>query len=289
MVAEDLVPSPSEPSSAIRWLRRSLFVAVLVLFGPICQFLIYVGLPIRVSYYEEGGLLVGIWISTRARSVPWMALVYLPAFVFGVVATSNVRGFIRIGSLPDPITNLNLFLASLALVREPLANAMLLVPLLYLDKVTVYERTHERQTTGRLSILGLMLFTGLVALALSWDSLVHSMFASNTADASFWTRSGVFLSSLILRCSIMMAVTVLIWGQCRSWPFAWASFALAIVINWAVWLILVLVTNRFSPPETLSHSRVFMSVLEKLGLVLVALVIARLMGVRFQRWTAKDT
>lgn len=87
---------------------------------------------------------------------------------------------------------------------------------------------------------------------------------------------------------MMMAVTVLIWGQCRSWRFAWVSLALAIVLHWAVWLFLVLLTTRFSLPTATSFPGGFTSVLEELGLVLVALVTARLMGIKVQELTTED-
>lgn len=287
MLAEDIVPSSSEPSSAIRWLRRSLFVAVLVLFGPLYLFLLYVGVPLRIGYFEAGNLLVGIWIATRARRVPWMALIYLPAFVFGLVATSNLLRYMRTGSMPSSILELNDFIVVLVSLRDPLAYAMLLVPMLYLAKISVFERSQQKQTTSKLSILDVMLFTGLVAIALSWESLVASLFASKPVGTSFWARNEAFLSSLIPRCSIMMAITALIWGQCQSWHFTWVSLALAIVLHWAVWLVLVLITNRFSLPATSSYSSVFSYVFEELSLVLVALVTARLTGIKFQRLTTK--
>lgn len=287
MVAEDQVPSTSEPSSAIRWWRRSLFVAVLVLFGPLYLLLTSVGVEIRISYFDAGNLLVGIWIATRARRVPWMALIYLPAFVVGAVATSNLVYYLRVDALPNAIVDLNLFIVVLASLREPLANAMLLVPLLYLAKLTVFENPHERQITSKLSILDVMLFTGLVALALSWESVVESLFSSKPVGPSFWARNEVFLSSLIDRFSIMMAVTVLIWGQCRSWRFSWISLVLAIVLHWA-WLFLVLLMNRIVRPATTSYSMDFTYVMEQLCLVLAALVMARLMGIKFQELTTKD-
>lgn len=288
MMAEEVAPSPSEPSSAIRWLRRSLFVAVLVLFGPLYLLLTSVGVQIRISYFDAGNLLVGIWIATRARCVPWMALIYLPAFVFGAVATSNLIGYMkymRTGSSPSAILDLNHFVVVLASFREPLANAMLLVPLLYLAKLTVFEKPQERQTTSKLSILDVMLFTGLVALALSWESLVVSLFSSRPVETSFWARNEVFLSSLIPRCSIIIAITVLIWGQCRNWQFMWFSLAFALVLHWAVWLFLVLLTTQFSLPATTSFSRAFAPVIEELFLVLLALVTARLTGIKFRRLT----
>lgn len=290
MMAEELVLSSSEPgskpSSAIRWLRRMVFVSVLLLCGPLYLFLLYVGVPIRISYFDAGNLLLGIWIATRARSVPWMALIYLFAFVFGAVATSNLVRYLRTGSMP--IFELNDLIVVLASLREPLAYAMLLVPMLYVAKMTVFERSQQKKTTGKLSILDVMLFTGLVALALSWESLVVSLLSSKSVGGSFWARNEVFLSSLIPRCSMMMAVTVLIWGQCRSWRFAWVSLALAIVLHWAVWLFLVLLTTRFSLPTATSFPGGFTSVLEELGLVLVALVTARLMGIKVQELTTED-
>ncbi len=164
---------------------------------------------------------------------------------------------------------------------------MLLVPLLYLAKLTVFEKPHERQTTSKLSILDVMLFTGLVALALSWESLVASLFASGPVGLSFWARNEVFLLSLIPRFSIIMAITILIWGQCRSWRFSWISLVLAIVLHWA-WLFLVLLMNRIVRPATTSYSMDFTHVMEQLCLVLAALVMARLMGIKFQELTTKD-
>ncbi len=153
----------------------------------------------------------------------------------GFDLSSRIRGWssshIQLGLLPESgriaerHLELNLFIVVLASLREPLANAMLLVPLLYLAKLTVFEKPHERQTTSKLSILDVMLFTGLVALALSWESLVASLFASGPVGLSFWARNEVFLLSLIPRFSIIMAITILIWGQCRSWRFSWFSLA----------------------------------------------------------------
>lgn len=287
-MAEEIVPSTSEPSSSIRWLRRFLFVTVLVLCGPLYLFLIYVGVPMRIRYFEAGNLLLGIWVATRARSVPWMALIYLPAFVFGAVATSSLLNYLSRGSLPTTIVDLNQFIVVLASLREPLANAMLLIPLLHLAKVTVFDRSQERQTTRRLSILDVMLFTGLVALTLSWESVAESLFSSKPVATSFWARNEAFLSSLIPRCSIMMAVTVLIWGQCRSWLFTWISLVLAIVLHWAVWLFLVLLTISLSFPATNNFSLAFSYVIEQLCLVLLALITARLTGIKFQELTTTD-
>ena len=231
--------------------RRALFVAALLLIGPVTVSIFYYSLspntpgPSPVGVFAWGmdsiGVVLAIWLVTRSNV--WRSsggllcvAVYMIAYAYGRMLFSTTQDWLNASdaTFRFPGGKLEDYARPALDLLSVMMFAWLLTPVAILSEAVLSDSDDGSKRSGRFSISGLIGFTTIAAFAIVWIRFLTSEFAPQTAyshqspsDAiKEWI--GTYLPFTI---PPLIAASVILFGLTKRWWVALLGFLCAMILD----------------------------------------------------------